>query len=275
MPSIEQNLAAWDKDYDWELGGEPWSIAWGGSAAQWHGWIYPRLASFLPVQSILEIAPGFGRWTSYLIDNCESLTAVDVSAKCVEACRERFSENKKVRFEVNDGRSLPMVPDSSIDFAFSFDSLVHVESDVLSGYLRELTRVLRPGGIAFLHHSNYGAYQRSARALAPLQSSFDRLPSLVRAVLLRAGAYRATHMRAVSVTAKGFAQMSETAGLRCVGQELVNWEGGVLLLDCMSLVTRPDHRRQQRPVLVKNRLFRMEARAIRRSRKAYDIERSG
>ena len=36
------------------------------------------------------------------------------------------------RFVSNNGRSLPMVADSSMDLAFSFDSLVHIEADVLA-----------------------------------------------------------------------------------------------------------------------------------------------
>lgn len=62
-----------------------------------------------------------------------------------------------------------MVADSSVDFAFSFDSLVYVEAEVLKGYLTELARVLKPDGVAFLHHSNLGAYQRSNHALAPFR----------------------------------------------------------------------------------------------------------
>src|SRR5439155_24508233 len=40
---------------------------------------------------ILEIAPGFGRWTHYLKDYCENLWIVDRSSECIEACRQRFA----------------------------------------------------------------------------------------------------------------------------------------------------------------------------------------
>ncbi len=131
--------------------------------------------------------------------------------------------------------------------------------------------VLKPDGVGFIHHSNYGTYQRSAHALAPLQSAFDRLPSPARAGLLRSGAYRGAHWRAPSVTAGGFVELCQRAGLHCVGQELVNWEGGVLLLDAMSVVTRPGSCWDRPNRVVKNRLFRMEARAIRRSAQVFEI----
>jgi SAM-dependent methyltransferase len=270
VPSIEENLDRWNEGYDWRYAGDPWSRPWGSARGQWYRSILPRIQGFLPAPAILEIAPGFGRWTEFLLEYCETLIGVDVTPKCVEACRERFGDRPGTRFEVNDGHSLPMVEDASIDFAFSFDSLVHVEAETLAGYLEELARVLKPDGVAFLHHSNYGAYERSTRVFAPLQDSFDRLPSLARAGLLRSGTYRGMHWRAPSVTAARFAELCDIVGLQCVGQELINWEGGVLLLDCLSVIARPGSRWDRPNRVVKNRLFRVEARAIRRSGSLYD-----
>src|SRR4030095_8370524 len=45
--------------------GEEWSSAWGGSEAQWLGAIFLRIRAFIPTDTILEIAPGFGRWTNF------------------------------------------------------------------------------------------------------------------------------------------------------------------------------------------------------------------
>jgi len=68
-------------------------------------------------------------------------------------------------------------------------------------------------GADFIHHSNYGSYRRSANALAPLQTTLDRLPTVARAGLLRMGLYRGAHWRASSVSAPGFAELTadETA----------------------------------------------------------------
>ena len=82
-------------------------------------------------ESMLEIAPGYGRWTAFLKDLCSRLPLVDLSPKCIEACRERFGESDDIAYHVNDGRSPAMIDEDSIDFAFSFDSLVHVELEVL------------------------------------------------------------------------------------------------------------------------------------------------
>src|SRR5271165_6047234 len=76
MPSIEENLVKWDEEYGWSTGGDEWSGAWGNASAQWYGCVFPRIRRFLPARSILEIAPGFGRWTRFLLDHCDNLIGV-------------------------------------------------------------------------------------------------------------------------------------------------------------------------------------------------------
>ena len=78
-------------------------------------------------------ASAAGRSTSRSL--CERLVIVDLTERCIEDCRERFADSTNIEYHVNDGRSLEMVEDGSIDFAFSFDSLVHVELDVLDAYV--------------------------------------------------------------------------------------------------------------------------------------------
>src|ERR1044072_1966729 len=122
MATVEENQAEWDVNYHWMNQGEGWSIPWGGSEAQWFWCIFPRIHAFLPAGTILEIAPGYGRWTHYLKGLCQHLIVVDLAASCIAACRQRFAAETHITYHVNDGMSLEMVPDSSIDFVFSFDS---------------------------------------------------------------------------------------------------------------------------------------------------------
>ena len=135
MPDVEWNFRTWNDQHDWEKDGDEWSISWGGARAQWFGSIYPRIHSFLPANRILEIAPGRGRWTQFLLPHFVEYVGVDLSEKCIQACKQRFSAATRAKFHQNDGRSLAMVPDASIDFVFSLDSLVHVESDVIGEYI--------------------------------------------------------------------------------------------------------------------------------------------
>ena len=76
---------------------------------QWHGTIFPRIKPHVPTSRILEIACGYGRWTQYLKDLCKHLIVIDLSAECVQACRQRFYESLHIEYHENDGKSLDMI----------------------------------------------------------------------------------------------------------------------------------------------------------------------
>src|SRR5206468_11718086 len=85
-----------------------------------------------------------------------------------DACRRRFAAESHVRCYLNDGRSLSMIPDGSVDFVFSFDSFVHLRRELVEAYLSELGRTLKIGGKGFIHHSNLAAYADSLSERVPL-----------------------------------------------------------------------------------------------------------
>ena len=240
--------------YDWSQAGEEWSEPWGSSPAQWAGTIFPRIRECLPVNTILEIAPGFGRWTHYLKDFCNELWVVDKSNECIEACQQRFACNSHVRCVLNDGRSLSMIPDGSVDFVFSFDSFVHPDRDVIEGYLRQLGTKLKIGGKGFIHHSNFGQYVNSPR---------ERLPEAITKPLIKAKILDWAHHRNPSMTAEIFRTLCAQNGLHCLSQELVNWRGR-RLIDCLSLFVRSDSAPVNPTKVIRNPNFMREAARIRR-----------
>jgi SAM-dependent methyltransferase len=207
MPTLAWNIGTWDGDYNWGAAGEEWSEGWGGSEAQWFGSLYPRLHRFLPASRVLEIAPGFGRWTPFLLAGCDELVGIDLSEACVDACKQRFASAANARFLKNDGISLDAA-EGRFDFVFSFDSLVHAEIDVFENYIPQIVSKLTPGGVAFIHHSNFSG----------------------------SGATENRHSRATSVTGLAVAQLVDQAGGRVLSQELINW-GSKELIDCLTLVS--------------------------------------
>jgi 2-polyprenyl-3-methyl-5-hydroxy-6-metoxy-1,4-benzoquinol methylase len=255
MPTIEENQQTWDQSYAWEQQGDEWSSFWGGAEAQWVGSILPRIHTLMPTGTILEIAPGFGRWTNYLRRQCDRLIVVDLSEKCIKACQQRFATDTHIEYHVNDGKSLAMIPDQSIDFVFSFDSLVHAEADVMETYLAQLATKLKPNGVGFIHHSNLGAYQSAFAIIANIPS--DQRAEIVNPVLLEP-----THWRAASMTAKLFADYCDRAGLQCIGQELVNWGNDGLLIDAFSMFTSQPSTRSRANQVIENRAFMQEADSI-------------
>jgi hypothetical protein len=155
----------------------------------------------------------------------------------VDGCRRRFGSVERARFVKNDGLSLADAPDGQFDFAFSFDALVHVEVDVLRGYISQLLRKLTANGVAFLHHSNFAA-----------------LPS---------GAEWAGE-RGRTVSGAIAAAMISEAGGKLLVQERINWGSPDLgLLDCLTLFARRKHREEQPPACFDNMRFMQEASLIR------------
>jgi SAM-dependent methyltransferase len=242
VPDLNWNKTVWGSTYGWQAGGEEWSETWGSSEAQWFGSIFPRLHRFLPARRILEIAPGFGRWTKFLIPACDEFVGVDLSAKCIDACRKIFATAGHAQFISNDGFSLDAVPDGKFDLVFSFDSLVHGEHDVLASYIPQVLRKLSSNGVAFLHHSNLLAYGNTIGA---------------------------PHGRAMTVSADIVADLVKRADGTVLVQEIINW-GCDHLIDCLTLLARRDAYPSAKAVRLKNPLFMAEAALIRNFHDRYN-----
>jgi SAM-dependent methyltransferase len=232
MPDLRWNTAVWDRDYRWKDAGEEWSGAWGGSEAQWFGALYPRLHRFLPARKILEIAPGYGRWTKFLLETCDELVGVDLSARCVENCRKRFASDQ-ARFVQNDGLSLAGLG-TEFDLIFSFDSLVHAEIDVLDRYVPQMITLLSRHGVGFIHHSNFANVDSKTNP----------------------------HQRASSVSAEGVAGLIAKSGGVVLHQEVINWARAELT-DCLTLFARNDGYPAKPATPMQNSRFMDEARLIR------------
>jgi hypothetical protein len=182
------------------------------------------------------------------------LHAVDSDARCIEACRRRFGDDSRLRYHVNDGRSLGMIPDRSIDFVFSFDSLVHVPRELVESYVRQLADKLQDHGVGFFHHSNLGEYASSFRR---------QLPERARQLLTKAKLLEQDHRRAPDMTAELFRSICDAHGLKCVSQELINWRGR-RLIDCFTIFTRSGSKWEAAGKILRNPNFMREAEAIRR-----------
>lgn len=203
---------------------------------------------------MLELGPGFGRWTHYLREHGQRLHIVDPDQRCLEACRQRFADDPRLIYHANDTRSLAMIPDRSIDFVFSFDSLVHVRRDVIKAYLGQLADKLTDRGVGFIHHSNLGAC-RSAVG--------DRLSRRLKKLLTKARILDQKHQRAPDMTAELFRFQAEEHGLKCLRQELVNWRGR-RLIDCFTTFAHPKSKWPGDGEIARNPHFMREARLIRR-----------
>ena len=97
--------------------------------------------------SVLELGCGVGRMTKALAQRFGSVYATDVSPEMVTQARALCPELKNVTWEITNGFELSLIPDSSVDFAFSFLVFQHVpDREIILRNIAEMLRVLRPGG---------------------------------------------------------------------------------------------------------------------------------
>lgn len=97
---------------------------------------------------LLEVGCGEGRGIDWLLPTIRSYTAIDKIEIAIAGLREKYPTSKFV-----DGH-LPPLPfeDLSFDSVVSFQVIEHIDQDVL--FLKEIQRILRPGGVALLTTPN-------------------------------------------------------------------------------------------------------------------------
>jgi hypothetical protein len=134
----------------------------------------------------------------------------------------------------------------------SSHSMVHFPPIAIDSYLKEIYRILRPGGTAFLHHSNLPA--------CPLQTATKKATGVPFMRRLRRGLYRLNASCGIPgnptanpaarnvMTAERFSRMARCHGLEIVKQHRMYWppEAEVrarkpdrVIVDVISMVRRP------------------------------------
>lgn len=150
--NVTRNCEVW-QNYDWEKGGEEWT-----KSPEWKQSLIDEvmLRYIEPGRTVLEIGPGAGRWTETLQKIARRLILVDLSDKCVELCKKRFSQCDNIEYFVNDGVLLSFIPSETIDFIWSFDVFVHISPHDTEKYIMEFSRALKKGGHGIIHHAKDG-----------------------------------------------------------------------------------------------------------------------
>ena len=119
-----------------------------------------------PTDEVVELGCGLGRLTRVLAARARSVRALDVSAEMLRRAREANPGLDNVEWLHCDGVSLTGVADASADAFFSHVVFQHVpDAEITYGYVREMGRVLRPGGWAAFQVSDDPSVHRARPSL--------------------------------------------------------------------------------------------------------------
>ena len=95
----------------------------------------------------LDFGCGAGRLTRALGRRFDRALGVDISETMIRLAR-RHSPEPNVEYHLNQRTDLSFLPDNAVTFAYTGRVLQHIRPEEAREYLRELLRVLTPGGIA-------------------------------------------------------------------------------------------------------------------------------
>jgi len=96
-------------------------------------------------ETVLDFGCGVGRLSRHLAKRCKRVEAVDATPAMIETACANFENPSNITYRVLESTVLPFASDS-LDAAFTFWVLQHCGDDTLKRVLREIHRVLKPGG---------------------------------------------------------------------------------------------------------------------------------
>ncbi len=94
----------------------------------------------------LDFGCGLGRLTQALAEHCDDVIGIDVAPSMIAQARELNRHGPRVRYEVQAAPPLDTIASASVDVVYTGRVLQHIASVHSRAYIRELARVLAPGG---------------------------------------------------------------------------------------------------------------------------------
>lgn len=101
----------------------------------------------------LEIGSGGGRWTQYLLP-FQEVICVELNPEMFGYLIDRFDAPAHLNYVTSHGSDIPFVPENHVDFAMTFGVFVHLDLEIIEGYVASLEKVIKPGGRFVSQFSN-------------------------------------------------------------------------------------------------------------------------
>lgn len=103
---------------------------------------------------VLELGCGVGRIGRELADDCGEWHGADISSNMLAVASERLADKPNCHLHKLDRTDLSAFPDAHFDKAYVAAVFIHLDKEDVFLYLRELARVLKPGGLLYFETWN-------------------------------------------------------------------------------------------------------------------------
>jgi SAM-dependent methyltransferase len=100
----------------------------------------------------VEIGPGGGRWTRYLL-TLARLYVVDFHQELLDELARNFRAPGLFLVK-NTGTDFPLIELESVDLVFSFGVFVHLDAPIIESYLDNIKTIIRPGADVIIQYSD-------------------------------------------------------------------------------------------------------------------------
>ena len=104
-----------------------------------------------PESVVLDLGCGLGKIARHLAPHCRELYAADVSAVYLARAKKYLGGFPNVKMQIVNGKMLSPFRDSEFDVVYSMGVFVHIRKRDVPTYFREVYRVLKGGGVFYVH----------------------------------------------------------------------------------------------------------------------------
>lgn len=148
--------------------------------SQMHLKRYEFAIPFIKGKDVIDIACGEGYGSNKMSEFSKTILGIDIDSEVINYAKDRYKKNN-IRFYVG---SVEMInePNQSVDVVISFETIEHVGRKIQKKFLKEVIRVLRPGGLFIVStpdkdisgegHNEFHVCEMNKKGLCKLLSNY-------------------------------------------------------------------------------------------------------
>jgi len=116
---------------------------------------FSKMGASAALYNSLEIGPGYGKFSRCFLAWRLNFF-IDLLGECETKLKKKFhpAQHKYIRFYTTNRTNCSDIPNHAVNFVFSWDTFTYFTQEHIKEYLRDIHRVILPGGYVFLHYAN-------------------------------------------------------------------------------------------------------------------------